>query len=68
MLLQPPTTYIANIRNSYFTYTGLLRLPKYKKTNATHKREAWVNIYVKLLDSNTGIWTAKCQQWGKVTW
>jgi hypothetical protein len=66
--LQPPTIYVANVRNSYFTYTGLLRLPKYKRTNPLQKREAWINISVKLLDTKSGIWAVGSQQWGKVIW
>lgn len=68
ILLQPPTIYIANVRKSYFTYTGLLRLPKTKRASPQMKREAWVNISVKLLDSDSGIWVVGSQQWGKVIW
>lgn len=68
-LLQPPTIYIANVRNSYFTYTGLLSLPKSKITESPQsKREAWVNVFVKLLDENSGIWSVGPQKWGKVIW
>lgn len=56
------------MRNSYFTYTGLLSLPKSKPTESIplNKKEAWVNVFVKLLDENSGIWSVGPQKWGKV--
>ncbi|KAI8085794.1 uncharacterized protein B0P05DRAFT_23468 [Gilbertella persicaria] len=63
ILSQPPTVYMANVRHSYFTYTGLLSLPK-----STAKKEAWVNVFVKILDEDSGIWSVGPLQWGKVIW
>ncbi|CEP14278.1 hypothetical protein [Parasitella parasitica] len=70
ILLQPPTVYIANVRNSYFTYTGLLSLPKSKTREMLPKtkREVWVNVFIKILDDNSGIWSTGPLQWGKVIW
>ncbi|KAL9539844.1 hypothetical protein MBANPS3_010034 [Mucor bainieri] len=70
ILVQPPTVYVANVRNSYFTYTGLLSLPKSKTLELLPKtkREAWINVFVKILDENSGIWSTGPLQWGKVIW
>ncbi|EPB89187.1 hypothetical protein HMPREF1544_03927 [Mucor circinelloides 1006PhL] len=70
LLIQPPTVYAANVRNSYFTYTGLLSLPKSKTRELLPKtkKEAWVNVFVKILDENSGIWSIGPLQWGKVIW
>ncbi|KAK4520619.1 uncharacterized protein ATC70_006497 [Mucor velutinosus] len=70
ILVQPPTVYVANVRNSYFTYTGLLSLPKSKTRELLPKtkKEAWVNVFVKILDEDSGIWSIGPLQWGKVIW
>ncbi|OAD01884.1 hypothetical protein MUCCIDRAFT_111229 [Mucor lusitanicus CBS 277.49] len=70
VLIQPPTVYIANVRNSYFTYTGLLSLPKSKTRESLPKtkKEAWINVFVKILDENSGIWSIGPLQWGKLIW
>ncbi|KAI8874843.1 hypothetical protein K501DRAFT_203874, partial [Backusella circina FSU 941] len=66
ILLQPPTVYMANVRNSYFTYTGLITLPRNALPNT--KKEAWINIFVKLLDDNSGTWSVGPQLSGRLVW
>ncbi|KAI9499047.1 hypothetical protein BDB00DRAFT_332243 [Zychaea mexicana] len=77
-LLLPSTTYYANIVNSYFTCNGLLHIPKHmfeapfsltgSTSTAPPHREAWLNIFVKLIDCNYKVWATGPHITGKIAW
>ncbi|KAI9255143.1 hypothetical protein BDA99DRAFT_517994 [Phascolomyces articulosus] len=73
-LLLPPTTYDAKIVNSYFTCNGLLHIPKHMfeismtGSNTGPCQEAWLNIFVNLVDCNNRVWATGPHISGKIAW
>lgn len=79
-LVKHPLVFSADVVNSYFECKGLLSLPRhisnedrrrpsgYSAGGGGTQHEAWINIFLKLIDENSETWVVGPRRSGRVTW
>ncbi|KAJ8655967.1 hypothetical protein O0I10_008407 [Lichtheimia ornata] len=70
--LQPPTTFTADVVNSYFSCKGLLHMPSTTTTSSDNTpripREGWLNVFVNIIDKDLNVWAMGPCHSGRISW
>ncbi|CDS03704.1 hypothetical protein LRAMOSA01105 [Lichtheimia ramosa] len=66
--LQPPTTFTADVVNSYFSCKGLLHMPSSPDHTPRTPREGWLNVFVNIIDKDLNVWAMGPCHSGRISW